>query len=71
MKTLNLENLGVQELDAKEMGAVDGGKDWWGHIQAAYNRLTDDAVGTLAVAIMPGPSLLAIGIGGTINYLRE
>lgn len=71
MKKLNLESFGVQELNAKEMANVDGGKDWWGHIQSAYSRLTDDAVGTLAVAIMPGASLLSIGIGGTINYLRE
>jgi len=28
MKTLNLENLGVQELDAKEMKEIDGG--FWG-----------------------------------------
>lgn len=29
MKTLNLENLGVQELDAMEMKEVDGGSWFW------------------------------------------
>lgn len=41
MKNLNLENLGVQELNSKEMDVIDGG--WW---QAAlgtflYNVVAD------------------------------
>jgi len=29
MKKLELENFGVQEMDAKELQKVDGGNFWW------------------------------------------
>ncbi|MCW8310723.1 hypothetical protein K7A41_05780 [Sphingobacterium sp. InxBP1] len=47
MKNLNLESLGVQELNAKEMVEIEGGKlvDWLKVIGAAI---------TLAVAIISG-----------------
>lgn len=70
MEKLELEKFGVVGLSGNELLSIDGGKSWWGNIQEAYATLTDDAVGTLAVALMPGPSLLAIGVGGTVNYLR-
>lgn len=71
MKRLELKNFGVVEMDAMEMREVDGGLDWWGHVQNAFNRLNDDVAGQLACAVFPGHMLGAIAVGGTINYIRE
>ena len=41
MKNLNLENLGVQELNAKEMVEIEGGIKFTGLITALYNAIVD------------------------------
>jgi hypothetical protein len=46
-------------------------KSWWNCLKTAYADLTDDFVGTMAVAIFPGPCCAAIVIGGTINYYNQ
>lgn len=46
-------------------------RSWWGCLKKAYADLTDDFVGTMAVAIFPGPCCAAIVIGGTANYLMQ
>ncbi len=35
MKKLDLNNYGVQEMNAEEMRITEGGK-WWGELAAAY-----------------------------------
>jgi hypothetical protein len=67
----NLQNFGVEELDAKELISIDGGKSWWQHATNGYATLTDDFVGIMSVAIFPGPCLLAIAISATIDVAQH
>jgi len=67
----DLQNFGVQELDDLELISIDGGKSWWQHAKDGYATLTDDFVGKMAIGLMPGPCLLAIGISATIDVARH
>ena len=67
----NFQNFGVQELDVKELISIDGGKSWWQHAKDGLATLTDDFIGTMAVAVFPGPCLLAIAISSTIEVAKH
>ena len=67
----NLEIYGVQELNTREVVNIAGGKSWWQHAKDGYATLTDDFIGTMAIGLMPGPCLLAIGISATIDVARH
>ena len=41
------------------------------HAKDGYATLTDDFIGTMAIGLMPGPCLLAIGISATIDVARH
>ena len=71
MKNLELEKFGLVEMNQNEMQETAGGKSLWSCYISAFSDLTDSGAGCVAVAVMPGPCLLAIGIGGTINYFRH
>jgi hypothetical protein len=69
MKDLN--EMGVRELNEVELKELEGGKSYWDHCVAAFGTLTNDFIGLLAVGVFPGPCLLAVAIGGGINYYNE
>lgn len=46
-------------------------RSWWDHCSDAFGELTDDFVGKMAVAVFPGPCLIAVGIAGTYNYIKQ
>ena len=46
-------------------------KSWWNCLKTAYADLTDDFVGTMALAVFPEFCVPAIIVGGTINYYMQ
>lgn len=46
-------------------------KSWWKCLKTAYADLTDDFVGTMALAVFPEFCIPAIIVGGTINYYMQ
>jgi hypothetical protein len=63
MKNLDLNNYGVQEMNAGEMKAVEGGKWHWGAI------FSFAGIGTVIGALVGGPVGAAIGAaaGGVLG----
>ena len=55
MKNLDLKKYGVQEMNDKEMNAVDGGRRWWLiGAAAALGMLIAGPVGAVAGAAIAG-----------------
>lgn len=65
MKNLNLENLGVQELNSKEMEVIDGGKLQY----AEYSWSgTDNPIIYAAEALVNGGKLVYNGVAAAWNW---
>lgn len=55
MKNLNLENIGVQDLDAKEMINIDGGK--LPYVKYSWSATDNPLVYTVEAAVNGGKAL--------------
>lgn len=65
MKNLNLENFGVQEMDAREMAGIDGGKLPY----AKYTwSATDNPLVYTVEAAVNGGKLLYNGVASVWNW---
>lgn len=64
MKTLNLENLGVQELDAKEMSEIDGGGIFGAIIGFVVGATLALVSGEITINGQPSDNWFAAGLIG-------